>query len=99
MKRTYQFAQPSGHVACALESGESIVLPIFAGILRHATEEELRELLTRPVVARKYTRAALVDAAWPVLREFPRTWLLECLAGLDVPLGRRRALEFMLNAE
>lgn len=99
MKRTLRFAIPRGTVECRMESGETISLPLFQGILRHLTLGDLSELLHDPIVARKYTRRALEIAAWPVLREFPRCWLSACLRGLDLPAGRRRALEFMLRVE
>ena len=97
MKRTYRFAQPSGHVTCTLEDGDRVRLPVFAGILRHLREDELAELLADPIVARKYTRRALEIAAWPIVREFPRAWLRRCLEGMELRPGRRRALLYMLH--
>ena len=96
MKRTVRFARPLGRVACKTENGVEVELPVFAGILRHATLDELESLLADPIVARKYTRRVLEIAAWPVVREFPRDWLLECLQELELRPGRRGALEFLL---
>ncbi len=94
---TPRFARPSGHVSLVLEGWGELVLPLFAGILRHPRESELAALLGDSDVARKYTRQALRIAAWPVLREFPRAWLRACLPGTELPAGRRRALEFLLG--
>lgn len=92
MKRTYSFVTSRGVVVC-----EGIELPVFAGVLKHPTEEQLRVLLLDPDNARKYTREALRKLPWIALREFPRDWLLGCLSDTSLPEGRRRALEFMLT--
>jgi hypothetical protein len=66
---------------------------VFPGILKHPTVDELRELLKRPAVARKYTILAL----WQVLREFPRDWLEACLSEANLRAGRENALRFLLS--
>ncbi|MBI4618450.1 MAG: hypothetical protein HY720_32935 [Planctomycetes bacterium] len=97
MKRTYRFASPHGSVSCLLENGEEVLLPLFQGILRHPRAAELPALLAGHAVARKYTRLAIQFAAWPVLRRFPRRWLIQCLPGAILSSGRRRGLEFLLG--
>lgn len=97
MKRTYHWVQPSGTVVVRLPEGEEIELPVVQGILKHASVEELFELLKDPQVARKYTLEALRIAPWPVLKHFPREWLRACLAQATLPEGRTRALKFMLS--
>jgi hypothetical protein len=79
VKRTYRFASGLGCVRCEISSGREIQLPVFLGILKHPRAEALPELLRSPAVARKYTMEALRTAAWPILRPFPRSWLIECL--------------------
>jgi hypothetical protein len=98
MKRTYRFIEPSGTVTCHTAAGEHLELPIFAGILKHPRDDQLADLLTDPVVARKYTCEALRKAPWSALRRFPRAWLLACLQQASLPDGRRRALALMLGA-
>ena len=97
MKRTYRFVQSVGTVQCALGSGRKVTLPVFPGILKHPTVDELHELLARPVVARKYTILALRKAPWQVLREFPGDWLEACLAEANLRAGRAHALRFLLS--
>ena len=97
MKRSYRFVESVGTARCILESGRELALPVFPGILKHPTVDELRELLTRPTVARKYTLLALRKTPWQVLREFPRDWLEACLAEASLPAGRLRALRFLLS--
>ena len=103
MKRSYRFVEAVGTVTCSLETGEVLVLPVYCGILKHPTAEELVVLLGDPIVARKYTREALRKAPWRALREFPRAWLLACLAECvameSLAAGRVRALRFMLGIE
>ena len=96
MKRTYRFVESVGTVQCALDPGREVTLPVFPGILKHPTVDELRELLTKPAVARKYTIQALRKAPWQVLREFPRDWLEDCLADANLRAGRAKALRFLL---
>lgn len=81
----------AGTSAIALE------VPVFAGILKHPTSEELAELLTDPAVVRKYTHEALRKAPWSALRRFPRDWLVACLRDAKLPDSRRRALELLLG--
>jgi hypothetical protein len=97
VKRTYVFVSPHGSVETEVD-GRLVELPIFAGVLKHPTEEQLRELLRDPRNARKYTREALRKLPWNALRRFPKDWLRLCLADAVLPEARRRALEHMLSA-
>ncbi len=97
MKRTYRFVEPSGTVACTTGTGEPLELPVFAGILKHPSAEQLAALLLDPVVVRKYTLEALRVAPWSALRRFPRAWLLACLPDATLSEGRRQAVELMLG--
>ncbi len=96
MKRTYRFIEQSGSVACVI-GGVSLDVPVFGGILKHPTLDQLEGLLSDPVVVRKYAREALRKAPWCALRRFPRVLLIACLAQADLPDGRRRAVELMLD--
>ena len=96
MKRTYTFVTAHEVVHCEV-NGISIALPVFVGVLKHPTERQLRELLTRPEVARKYTCEALRRLPWPALRQFPHDWLRQCLPTSSLPEPRRRAVEYMLS--
>src|SRR5215831_21326119 len=96
MKRSYTFVTAHGVVLCDVD-GVSIALPVFVGVLKHPTEGQLCELLTRPEVARKYTYAALRKLPWPALRQFPHHWLRSCLPASGLQEPRRRAVEFMLS--
>jgi hypothetical protein len=96
MKRTYRFIEPSGVVTCMVD-GAPVDVPVFGGILKHPTIEQLNELLTEPVVARKYTCEALRKAPWHALRRFPRALLITSLPVANIPDGRRRALELLLG--
>ncbi len=97
MKRSYRFVESVGTVQCVFGDRQPVTLPVFPGILKHPTVDELRELLARPAVARKYTVLALRKASWQVLREFPRDWLLACLAEASLRAGRVQALRFLLS--
>lgn len=97
MKRTFHFVKSQGAVACTLESGHVVDLPVIPGLLKHPSPAELPELLRQPAVARKYTLGALRGAAWPVLRLFPRAWLLELIPEARLPARRREALLFLLS--
>ncbi len=97
MKRSYRFVESVGVVRCSLGPDRSVMLPVFPGYLKHPTIGELRELLSRPAVARKYTILALRKAPWQVLREFPRDWLEVCLAEANLRPGRAEALRFLLS--
>jgi hypothetical protein len=99
MIRTYQFVRPLGSTECVLANGQRISLPVIPGILKHPHPSELFALLRDEDVARKYTRLALQKAAWQVLKEFPRTWLVEILKEVTIPDGRRRALRFLLQLD
>ena len=97
MKRTLRFARSSGMLPVQVSPERIVTVPVFAGILKHPTPDRLPELLRNPDVLRKYTREALRIAAWHLLREFPRDWLLENLPAAGVRPGRRKALEFLLG--
>jgi hypothetical protein len=97
MKRSYRFVESVGTVKCTLGPGQEVTLPVFPGILKHPSIDELLELLTRPAVARKYTIQALRKAPWQVLREFPRALLEACLAEANLRAGRANALRFLLS--
>ena len=96
MKRTYRFIEPSGIVTCEVD-GAPVDVPVFGGILKHPTIEQLCELLTEPVVVRRYTSEALRKAPWHALRCFPRALLIASLRTAQLPDGRRRALELLLE--
>ena len=96
MKRTYTFVTARGTVHCDID-GVSVPLPVFVGVLKHPTERQLCELLTRPEIARKYTYEALRKLPWPALRQFPHHWLRACLPASRLSEPRRRAVEFMLS--
>ena len=96
MKVTYQFAEHSDAVNCKLASGECVQLPVIPGILKHPHPDQLRALLARPGVAEKYTAEALRKAAWPILRQFPRAWLKQCLQHAVLKSSRRKAIAFLL---
>jgi hypothetical protein len=97
MKCTYHFVQSAATVMCALPSGRRITVPVIPGILKHPTPEMLPALLCNPNVARKYTLEALRKGAWPILRQFPRDWLRECLADARLKPSRLKALTFLLS--
>ena len=96
MKRSYRFVTAREVVCCEID-GVPISLPVFVGVLKHPTERQLCELLTRPEVARKYTCEALRKLPWSALRQFPLDWLRACLVVSKLPEPRRRAVEFMLG--
>jgi hypothetical protein len=98
MKRTSYFAKPEGFVTCHVGRRDMIRLPVAQGILKHPDGAELRRLLReRPQVAEKYTREALKHAAWPILRFFPRSWLLKFLKSTELSSSRRMALKYLLS--
>jgi hypothetical protein len=97
MKRTSRFVRSQGVACCRLPTGEEIEIPVVPGILKHPTLDALVDMLTNPDVARKYTIAALREAPWPVLRQFPRHWLRRCLPEARLDPGRARALEFLIG--
>jgi hypothetical protein len=96
MKRSYTFVTSREVVCCDID-GVLISLPVFVGVLKHPTEGQLCELLTRPDVARKYTCEALRKLPWSALRQFSHDWLRACLSASSLPEPRRRAVEFMLS--
>ena len=95
MKRSYAFVTARGVIECQIE-GTTVTLPVFAGVLKHPTERQLRELLASPEVARKYTCEALRKLPWRALRQFPHDWLRACIPISRLSEPRRRAVEFML---
>jgi len=97
MKQTFQFVQNWGTVTCELMPGIHVKVPVIPGILKHPTPDVLPVLLRNPDVVRKYTMEALRMASWPVLRQFPRDWLKECLGHARLRPSRRRALTFLLS--
>jgi hypothetical protein len=97
MKRTYRFVRSTRMVSCRLPSGEQVEIPVIPGILKHPPPEVLPEILARPAAMEKYTEEALRKAAWPILAEFPRSWLRECLTRTRMKPSRRRALDFLLS--
>lgn len=97
MKATYRFVQHQEVVTCQLVSGERVQLPVIPGILKHPRPDQLRSLLAKPDVAEKYTMEALRKAAWPILRQFPRAWLRQCLNRAELRPPRREALAFLLQ--
>jgi hypothetical protein len=99
MKRTYRYVEASGFVAVSADDGSMVEIPVFGGILKHPDVAQLRQLLLAPSVARKYAHEALRKAPWRALELFPREWLVARLREANLPDGRRRALEFMLDDE
>ncbi len=97
MHQHLTYAKSMGVVHCHLPTGERVDLPSIPGILKHPSPEALPELLSRPEVARKYTLLALSKCAWPILRQFPRQWLVMNLESAPMSEGRRRALRFLLT--
>jgi hypothetical protein len=97
MKCTYRFVQSAATVTCALPSGRRITVPVIPGILKHPSPEMLPMLLSNPNVVRKYTVEALRKAAWPILTQFSKSWLRECLESARLKPSRHRALTFLLS--
>ena len=97
-RRAHVFVHSVGTVRCEVDPGVWLALPVIPGLLKHPTEAELFRLLEDPRVARKYTDEALRRAPWSAVRAFPRMWLEERLRAVELPPGRRSALEFMLRA-
>jgi hypothetical protein len=96
MKVTYPFVVHHEVVTCRLASGKCIQLPVIPGILKHPHPDQLRTLLAKPGVAEKYTKEALRKAAWPILRQFPREWLRQCLDQVALKPSRHEAIAFLL---
>jgi len=97
VKHTVNFAGRTGTLRFEAAPGQVFDIPLFPGILKHASPGELAELLRSPAAVRKYTCAALRSAAWPIVREFPREWLEDCIPQAGLRPGRRQALEFLLG--
>lgn len=97
MKCSYHFAGHTEEVTCELAPGKSIKVPVIPGILKHPRPDQLPALLVNPSVVEKYTMEALRKASWPILRQFPRSWLRECLDRAGIEQTRREALAFLLS--
>jgi hypothetical protein len=97
VKRTLTFVRRIGTRTIEIAPGETLDIPLFPGILKHAAPGELAKVLSSAAAVRKYTCEALRTAAWPILREFPREWLKACMSLTDLRPGRRRALEYLLG--
>lgn len=97
MKRTCAFVRKTGTATFLSEACGSIEIPLFPGILKHLSVAELPRVVKSQDALRKYTGEALKSAPWPVLREFPLCWLRVCLGDIQLPEGRRRALEFLIS--
>ncbi|MDM8522818.1 hypothetical protein QUF80_05540 [Desulfococcaceae bacterium HSG8] len=98
MRKPYRFVEVTEFAECELSDGSKVRLPVVMGIFKHATADMLRELLKKPAVAKKYTIESLRVAPWPVMREFPRSWLMLHLEEADLRPTRKAAILFMLNA-
>ena len=96
MKLSYQYAASLGRVECCMPDGETLTLPVVAGILKHPSADMLPVLLSKPEVAIKYSVAALQKASWPILKLFPRNWLLQCIPKANLRPSREKALRFLL---
>jgi len=97
MKMACRFVRSEATTTCVLPSGRRIAVPVIPGVLKHPEPETLAVMLSRPAVVRKYTVQALQKASWPILAQFPRDWLLECLDHARLNPSRRRALTFLLS--
>lgn len=91
------FAQKIGDLSCEITPGQVVTLPVFIGIFKHATRKDLIDILQRPGVSRRYVHECLCIAPWQVLKEFPNQILLQELGAANLPLSRRRALEFLFQ--
>jgi len=97
VKCSYHFAGHTDEVICELAPGRSIKVPVIPGILKHPRPDQLPALLVKPSIAEKYTMEALRKASWPILSQFPRSWLRECLDRVRIEPTRREALAFLLS--
>ena len=97
MKRTIRFIKPFAFIDWKAPSGDTFKIPLFQGILKHPLNEELEDILNNYNSIHKYTSTALQKASWPILREFPVSWLKICLKNISLKPARRRALEFLLD--
>ena len=97
MKCSYHFVECTETVACEIAPGKCIRVPIVPGILKHPRPDQLPALLAIPGIVEKYTMEALRKASWPILDQFPRTWLRECLERARLKPSRRQALTFLLS--
>jgi hypothetical protein len=98
MKRTFCFEKPLGTIIWKTPSNEEINIPVFQGILKHLKNEDLQKLLNNYYTIRKYTQEAIKKASWPLLRQFPGSWIRTCMKDLSIPPARREAIEFLLSA-
>lgn len=99
MKKSYHFVKVAGFAECRLSSDNIIRLPVVQGIFKHATVEMLHDLLQRPAAAKKYTIESLRTAPWPILREFPYSWLKMHIEEADLRPMRKKAILFMISDE
>ncbi len=99
MKKSYHFVKVTEFAECRLSSDNIIRLPVVPGIFKHATAEMLHELLQKPAVAKKYTIESLRIAPWPVLREFPYSWLKLHIEEAGLRPMRKKAILFMISDE
>ncbi len=97
MKRTYRYATADRFVVFTRPDGRVLRVPVIAGILKHPHPTELDHLLRDERVIIKYTRLALQKAAWPVLKQFPSDWLLECLPSAALRPSREKAIRYLLS--
>ena len=97
MKRSLRLVQGAPTVDVELAAGTLLSIPVVTGIPKHLTQDRLPVLLQKPEVLRKYTCEALRVAAWPVLRLFPRDWLLDNLPHARVRPSRAAAIRLLLE--
>ncbi|RKX76125.1 MAG: hypothetical protein DRP87_12780 [Spirochaetes bacterium] len=101
MKRTYHFVKSTASIKYTTPAGEKVEIPLFPGILKHLSVTELHDVLNTSTAIQKYTSEALKSAPWPVLKQFPKSWLKTCLDNTklrsSIRPGRLRALEFLLS--
>ncbi len=93
----YQYAKQCGSVVMITPEKEKILIPIFPGILKHLSIDQLPENLRKYNVAKKYTNEALRIAPWVILSAFPKKWLLKSIKNTSLRAGRKQALMFMLS--
>jgi hypothetical protein len=99
VKCTLRYVRHEEEVACEVAPGKLIKVPVLPGILKHPRPDQLSALLAVPSIAERYTMEALRKASWPILRQFPKAWLRECLERAAVKPSRRRALTFLLSSD
>ena len=55
MRGNYRFVAAAGIVTCTID-GHRVELPVFMGVLKHPSVEQLRDLLIDPLVAGRSCR-------------------------------------------